>query len=297
MLPVSVVIPTYRRRLKLGVAISKILNCRPAPVEIIVHVDAGDVETEPWLRAEFPAVRVLQSTDRMGPGGGRNKLVEAARSEIVASFDDDSYPLDTDYFARLSEVFSRRPDAAVVASQIVHRGEPVPDAAAAVGPSVLFVGCGVAYRRHVFLECGGYVPLAMAYGIEEVDLAIRLACRRRNIYFSPWLRVFHDTDLSHHGSAAITAASIANLALLAYLRYPISYWPYGSMQVINRVLWLMRARRLRGIAAGLCGIPAHIWRHRRFRETVSSSGLAAFLRARHSQTPFEPLGVDPEPGP
>lgn len=136
-------------------------------METIIHVDAGDLETEPWLRAEFPAVRVLQSSDRIGPGGGRNKLVEATCSEIIASLDGDSYPLDADYFARLSEVFSRRPDAAIVVTQIVHRGEPVPDAAAAVGPSVLFVGCAVVYRRHVFLECGSYVPLAMAYGMGE----------------------------------------------------------------------------------------------------------------------------------
>ncbi len=292
MSPVSVVIPTFNRRLELGVAIRRVLDCRPPPAEIIVHVDVGDMNTEPWLRGEFPAVKVLQSADRMGPGGGRNKLIAAASSEIVASFDDDSYPMDDDYFARLSEVFNRRPDASVVASQIIHRGEPVPDATPVVRSSVLFVGCGVAYRQRDFLDCGGYVPLAMAYGMEEVDLAIRLVCRDKNLYFTPWLRVFHDTDLSHHGSTAITAASIANLALLAYLRYPVRYWPYGCVQVIHRVLWLVRARRLRGILAGLFAIPAHIWCHRRFRDTVSSSGLAEFLRARWSPAPFEPLGVD-----
>src|SRR5256885_4776766 len=121
--PVSVVIPTYRRHLQLGDTIRKIADCRPFPAEIIVHIDAGDSETEPWLRTAFPSVRVLSSKNRMGPGGGRNKLVAAARHDIVASFDDDSYPMDSDYFARLCEVFARRPDAAVVASQIAHRSE------------------------------------------------------------------------------------------------------------------------------------------------------------------------------
>jgi GT2 family glycosyltransferase len=296
MSPVSVVIPTYRRCRELGVAIRKIIDCRPPPSEIIVHVDAGDVETEPWLRREFPTVQVLQSAHRVGPGGGRNTLVGAALSDIVASFDDDSYPLDPDYFARLSEVFSRRPDAAVVASQIVHRGEPAPNAAATVGASTLFVGCGVAYRRRDFLECGGYVPLAVAYGMEEVDLAIRLTSRGKHIYFSPWLRVFHDMDFSRHRNASITAASIANLALLTYLRYPVRYWPYGFMQVVNRVCWLLTVRRFPGIVTGLLRIPAHIWSHRRYRETVSSSGLAAFLRARRTPTLLEPLGNDREPG-
>jgi GT2 family glycosyltransferase len=291
MSQVSVVIPTYKRRSELAVALSRIIRCRPAPAEIIVHVDGGDWETEPWLRAEFPAVKVLTSEDRVGPGGGRNKLVAAARNDVIASFDDDSYPLDTDYFARLSEVFLRRPDAVIIASQIVHRGESVPDATATVGPSVLFVGCGTAYRRQVFLEFGGYVPLLMGYGMEEVDLAIRLACGSKKIYFTPWLRVFHDTDLSHHGKSSVTAASVSNLALLTYLRYPIRYWPFGLMQVFNRILWLIRARRLRGIAMGLSGIPAHLWRHRRFRKPVSPSGLAAFLRARKLAVPLESLAV------
>jgi len=288
---ISVVIPTYKRRVQLGASIGRILDCRPAPAEILVHIDAGDLETGPWLRGAFPNVRVLQSQTRIGPGGARTKLVAAASNDIVASFDDDSYPMDGDYFARLSEVFSRKPDAAVIASQIVLRGAPVLDAKAAVCSAVQFVGCGVAYRRADFLECEGYVPLTIAYGMEEVDLCIRLINRGKNIYFTPWLRVFHDTDLAHHDGAAITAASIANLALLAYLRYPRRYWPYAALQVLSRIVWLVRARRLRGIAGGLLKIPGHIWRHRNFRNPVSPVPLATFLRARRSSAPFELLAV------
>jgi GT2 family glycosyltransferase len=292
MSPISVVIPTYGRHLQLGAAIKRMLECTPPPAEIIVHIDAGDFVTEAWLRSAFPGVRVLRSDNRMGPGGGRNKLVAAACHDIVASFDDDSYPLDRDYFARLCEVFSRRPDAAVVASQITHRGEPVPDAKAAICPAVQFVGCGVAYRRTDFLECEGYLPIAIAYGMEEVDLGIRLTSRSKNIYFTPWLRVFHDTDLSHHASADITAASIANLALLTYLRYPPRYWPYGGMQVLNRVLWLVKTGRLQGIVLGLLAIPGHLWRHKELRDPVSPAQLSAFLLARRSSVPSEPLALD-----
>src|SRR5258708_1132484 len=54
MSQISVVIPTYKRHLQLCAAIKRILDCRPPPAEIIVHIDGGDSETEPCLRAAFP---------------------------------------------------------------------------------------------------------------------------------------------------------------------------------------------------------------------------------------------------
>ena len=52
-----------------------------------------------------------------------------------------------------------------------------------------------------FLNSEGYVPLVVAYGMEEVDLCMRLTNKGKKIYFSPWLRIFHDTELAHHASA------------------------------------------------------------------------------------------------
>jgi GT2 family glycosyltransferase len=291
MAPVSVVIPTYGRFAQLAGTLHRLMACSPPPAEILVHVDHGDGETEEGLRRDFPRVRLFTSDRRMGPGGGRNKLVEAAANDIVASFDDDSYPLDGDYFSRLLESFAARPDAAVIASRIFHRGEPVEEGRREIGLTVHFVGCGVAYRRGEYLATGGYVPLAVAYGMEEVDLGLRLTDARRPIYLSNWLRVFHDTDLAHHASARVTSGSIANIALLVFLRYPPSYWPYGFLQLANRVAWLLRVRRFAGIGSGLARIPGHLWEHRALRRPVSRPGLARFLRMRRHPAPLEPVGA------
>ena len=291
---ISVVIPTYRRQEQLGVAIEKIMRCDPPVAEIIVHVDGGDNETESWLKSRFPTVLVLTSSTRIGPGGGRNKLVSAASYEIVVSFDDDSYPLDTDYFARVCELFRRRPDAAAVGSRITDKGCLIPEANQVVCRAVHFGGGGAAYRRNDFLACGGYLPLAVAYGMEEVDLCIRFVDQGKKIYYSPWLRVFHDNDLSHHADPAITSSSVANQALLVYLRYPFRYWPYGVMQVLHRIVWLIHVGRVRGLASGLLAIPGYIWRRRDFRVPVSPGPLSAFLRARRTSAPFEPLALKPQ---
>src|SRR6185369_14883989 len=102
-----------------------IQSCTPQPDEILVHVDANQRECERAVREAFPVVRVLCSEEHIGPGGGRNKLVDAAQCEFVASFDDDSYPIDADYFARAAKLFEQFPDAAVISAALYHVGEPI----------------------------------------------------------------------------------------------------------------------------------------------------------------------------
>ena len=277
---VSVVIPTWKRTEKLINSLRHILACDPLPAEVIVHVDAGDSETPRALQGQFPSIRVIVSHERMGPGGGRNRLIATANQQLVASFDDDSYPLDADYFAVLQDLFRDFPDASVIAGQINHEGEIVRPRDPSVNWVADFLGCGCAYRRAEFIATGGYVPLPVAYGMEEADLSLRLHDRGGRILFAKRLRVFHATNLAHHRDAAVTKASITNIALLASLRYPASFWWLGSAQVLNRIAWLLRNRRWRGVASGILGIPGHLRRYRQYRQPVSPKTLSGYLALR-----------------
>jgi hypothetical protein len=216
-------------------------------------------------------------------------LINSARHPIVASFDDDSYPLDTDYFHRVQTVFHECPDASVVAGHIVERNEKAPDAETLIGATSHFGGGGVVYRREDFVATSGYLNIPLAYGIEEVDLCIRMFHLGKRIYYCPWLRVIHDSDLSRHADPAVTAASISNLALLAYIRYPKRYWAYGSLQVLNRICWLIREKRVSGISRGILQIPANIWIYRRQRNPISAAAIELFFRARSSEPRLRPI--------
>jgi len=145
-----------------------------------------------------------------------------------------------------------------------------------------FLGGACVYRRGAFLEAGGYVPLPVAYGMEEVDLALRIHSRGGKILTSHWLRVFHNSDLRHHADPRVTAGSIANLALLAYLRYPVSLWGIGVGQCANRLLWLLRHGRRRGILKGLTMIPAHLRANRQHRLPVSKKAVRSYLALRRA---------------
>jgi len=279
---ISAIVTAYKRVDQTLATLRVIQSCVPPPDEILVHVDANQSECERAIRDTFEGVRILHSEEQIGPGGGRNKLVEAAQFEFVASFDDDSYPIDSDYFARALRMFEQFPEASVVCAALYHVGEAIGLDAQGAQWTADFSGGACIYRRQAFLDAGGYVPLPVAYGMEEVDFAIRLHARGGKILTTPWLRVFHNTNLQRHADALVTAGSIANLALLAYLRYPVALWGIGVGQCANRLLWLLRHGRRQGIWKGLAMIPAHLRANHRYRVPVSSGALRSYLALRRA---------------
>ncbi len=279
---ITAIVTAYDRIDQTLFTLKRLAACQPAPDEILVHVDAGGQACADAIRAQFPQLRVFESQTPTGPGGGRNKLVSEARNEIVASFDDDSYPFDSSYFERARRLMDEHREAALIGANIIHRGEPVIDDIHAVIQAASFISCGVVFRRADFLAAGGFVPLTVAYGMEEEDISLRLIEGGKQLLKSSRLRVFHDTDLNHHKSALITSGSISNLALLAFLRYPLAYWPYGALQIANRVFWCLRVGRLAGIATGLASIPAHLIRHRHLRQPVSNQTMRLRFSVRRS---------------
>jgi GT2 family glycosyltransferase len=282
---ISAIVTAYERVEQTLATLRVIDNCNPAPDEILVHVDDNRVVCVLAIREAFPNVRVLLSNERVGPGGGRNKLMAAATHDLVASFDDDSYPIDSDFFARAQQLFAKHEDASVICAALYHRGETIALDERNAAWTADFSGGACVFRRSAFLEAGGYVPLPVAYGMEEVDLALRLHARGGRILTSAWLRVFHDTDLQRHGDPRVTAGSIANLALLAYLRYPVSLWLVGLGQCVNRVVWLLRHGRRRGIWRGVTMIPAHLRAHRQYRLPLAVSEVKSYLALRRAPLP------------
>ena len=279
---ISAIVTAYERIEQTLATLKVIQSCAPAPDEILVHVDDNRLECAGAIRNAFPGVRVLLSHERVGPGGGRNKLLAAAMHDLVASFDDDSYPIDSDYFARARDLFAKHEVASVICAALYHRGETIALDERRAAWTADFCGGACVFRRRAFLEAGGYVPLPVAYGMEEVDLALRLHARGGRILTTSWLRVFHDTDLQRHGDPRVTAGSIANLALLAYLRYPLSLWVVGFGQCFNRVVWLLRHGRRRGIWTGMTMIPAHLRAHREYRLPLAFREVKSYLALRRA---------------
>ncbi|HMV47134.1 MAG TPA: glycosyltransferase [Blastocatellia bacterium] len=275
---ISVVIPTWRRSEQLSQVLELLLGCLPPPDEILVHVDAGDTETIPMLDSRFKQqVTWCQSSVRRGPGGGRNLLIQQARFPLVASFDDDSWPLDQGFFQTAVELMQKHPNAAVLSGEVTMRGEVAGEVADFVAEANCYESGACVLRRDAFLQTGMYLPLRYAYGMEEADVALQLLDAGWAILKTHKLRIYHDSDLNHHASPAINAAHITNTALLTFLRYPVLYWPLGLAQVANRIRFALRVGRHRGVLAGVLEIPDVIHRYWQARKPVRK---ATILRSR-----------------
>jgi glycosyltransferase involved in cell wall biosynthesis len=281
-LPVTAIVTAYQRVDQTLTTLRILSECIPSPAEIIVHVDGNEVSTLEQLRSKFPEVRYLLSEENVGPGGGRNKLVKEATQPIVASFDDDSYPLDSDYFSRAIRLFESHPDASIITARVFHQGDLIEGPSPTLEWTSDFAGGACVYRRAAILSTTGYVPLTTAYGMEEVDLAMRLHAGGKQILATQWLRVFHDTDLKRHADPKVTSGSVANLFLLTYLRYPPSLWPIGLAQATRLILWLLTHGRHRGVLQGLLRVPAFLHQNHEHRQPLRRQAVRSYLSLRRN---------------
>lgn len=282
--PVTAVIAAHRRESVLRV-IAAVKACTPAPAEIIVHVDGADRTLVQRITAAHPGVKVLTSDRLLGPGGSRNRLVRAASHELVASFDDDAWPDHPDYFQRVLDVARLFPHAAMLsAASMPSEWEDARFVRLAV-PS----GCACVFRRSWFLRTDGFVPLRVAYGMEEADLGLQLCHLGGVVVHDPGLRAIHDHPLtSGEQDIATQAAIFCNNALLMALRYPVVLMPVAVAQVaVHVVRKLMRGEHsLLREAARL--MPSHVARHWRHRKAVSARSVLTWLWLKRQAAPLVP---------
>jgi len=280
IVPVTVGIPTWARGEKVLTVLEKIFACDPQPAEVIVHIDAPDGQLERVLGTRFATVKILTSPHRVGPGGGRHRCLVAATQPVFVSFDDDSYPIDHDFFAEVLVLFAAQPGTALLAATITHPWETIAPKPGASEEAVEFAGCGWAVRRDRYLACPGFVDRPFAYGVEELDLGLQFHAAGFALQRTGRLRVFHDTTLSHHRNPRQTASAIQNVALLAWLRYPLPLAGRASLQVANMVVDQATRGRWPGIPAGLVGILGVLWRFRRLRRPYPATKVRDFLARR-----------------
>jgi GT2 family glycosyltransferase len=279
---VGVIIPTYRRGLAVLSTLRRVALCDPLPAEIWVHIDAADGVLEGELAKQFPTVHVLTSSTRLGPGGGRDRCLSACTTPYAFSFDDDSYPVDTDLFGQVERLFLQHPQAAVIGAVIWHRHQSPIRRTACLIRMPSFTGCGHAVRLAAYRQVRGYLPRPDAYGLEETDVSLQLFAASWHIYQSGELRVFHDTELAHHQSPEITSAVVANVGLFAFLNYPLAGWARGLLQLANAIAFSLKMGRFRGIVSGVLRLPGDCYEYRHYRRPIAWDTVRQFLRFRRT---------------
>ena len=272
--PVSVAIPCFGNEASLIEVLRRLSACDPLPQEVLLHLDGGwEPQQDPALNCAIP-MRVLRSSIKLGPGGGRDRLIREAACEVVCSFDDDSWPLDADYFAQAQAVMLAFPNVAVFSPAVYLREKPIMPRMAEASDSVAFEGSATVTRQSHYLQLPGYVPVPDAYGVEEVDVSLQTHAAGFQILTCPWMRAWHDRPYADYQHSLVSW--VRNEVLLSYLRYPLWMQPWGWLRAVRHIIRHSLPDRLSCLLQALASTPAHcqmyqgyvrryrlreIWRH------------------------------------
>ena len=280
---VTVVMATRDRREQVLVTMGHLHALPERPPVVLVDNGSTDGTAEAVERA-FPDVVVLRPGRNLG-AVGRTLGVEAARTELVAFADDDSWWAPGS-LARAARLFDDHPRLGLLAARILvgpqERLDPVCAEMAASplgtepdlpGPSVLgFVACGAVVRRTAYLQVGGFSDVVFFLG-EETVLAQDLAA-------AGWGLSYVDEVVAHHHPGMVVERvgrrqlQLRNALLSTWLRRPAGVVVTHTARLLRRAhephvrgALVDAARRLPAVAAARRTLPAHVERQVRLLES------------------------------
>ena len=298
-----IAITTHRRLPELRRTLGVIAALAPQPNALLVCADGCDDGTAQYVRDHFPQATLIEHAQPQGSIRSRIEMMQAAASDIVVNLDDDSYPMDSDFIARVRELFATRPHVAV--ASFPQRSDEFPETLTVpdFGPSLYtanYVNAAAAFRRSVYLELEGWPP-EFEHAYDESDYTLQCLAAGYAVYYDTGIAIRHHfTSLmrneirTHHRHArneqwsawrrcpfpGVLAVSLYRaLSQLNYAR------KRGLAWVVREPAWWWMA--LRGLPAALRKrrpVPARIYRQwlRLIRRPIGSpeEWQAAFGRER-----------------
>lgn len=219
---VSVVVLNYNGLRHLDTCFTSLLALDYPPDKLeLMLVDNGSTDDSlSFMRARFPAVRLVQTGTNLGFAEGNNVGAREAGGELVAFLNNDTR-VEPSWLRELAQgLFDGREDGVVCTSSLMldWSGERIDFQAGALNfhgfgfqpsyglplegldvvPRELLFACGgsMLIRRDIFLEVGGFDPDYFAF-FEDVDLGWRLWVLGHKVTLTPTAVTYH----RHHGTA------------------------------------------------------------------------------------------------
>src|SRR5215831_19601006 len=156
---VSVMITTTGRIVDLRRTCHVLQRLNPAPLELLVTIDGCKEDVRESLETELQQARVFVNQIGLGSVASRDRMMRAARGNLVLALDDDSYPDQLDCIARIVPMFEQHQNLAVL--HFPQRSDEYPETLAQTdfGPERLtrtFSNSGAVLRRSTYLYLPGF---------------------------------------------------------------------------------------------------------------------------------------------
>lgn len=302
---VSILVVGYNSRGHLGAALGAIAGaCARTPCEVL-FVNNGDDDSEAFVAASHPEVRMLPSCGNVGFAGGNNYLASHARGEWLLLLNPDTrlYPgaIDT-----LLDAAAKRPEFSVLGGMTVGANGADIVSSSLHFPTIATIARGIwggQPRRPASRDAGQVIPVDAVSGgfmlvsrglwdrldgfdegfflyAEELDFARRATDSGARIGTVPAARMYHDIGSGAARSPVRTLYGMRGAAHYYHKHFSPAYaWTCVGLH------WIAGLARF--VAGGLLGWKGR--RYRKLREAFAPVVLRPWTWVRGYDSP----GADP----
>ncbi len=308
---VSVVIPNWNGAAHLPTCLDSLRRQTLRDFEVIVVDNHSADDSLTLLARNYPEVQVLALEENRGFAGACNAGIRAARGEFIVLLNNDT-EADARWLEEVVGAFRRHPEAGLVASKMLlfdrrdvfhtagdyyrvdgrpgNRGVWETDRGQYDREEYVFSACGgsAAYRRTMLDEVG-LLDEDFFYSCEDVDLAWRAQLSGWRCIYAPRAVVYHKLSATGGGTTA-SFYDGRNFIYLLVKDYPGDLWRRYWRAILRaqlQIAWeALRAwrgaaarARLRGMIAGILGIPRMLRKRRAVQRTrrVDTAYLLSIL--------------------
>ncbi len=290
---VSIIIPNWNGAHHLPVCLDSLRRQTYADIEVLV-VDNASQDRSLALLHDYPEIRVLAQSTNLGFTGACNMGLRAASGalRILLNNDTEAHP---NWVTAIVKAFVDHPEAGIIASKMLlfdrrdtlhtagdyvtpdglahNRGVWCPDAGQYNRRAYVFSACGgsAAYRGTMLDEIG-LLDEDFFFSFEDVDLAWRAQLSGWRCLFEPDAIIYHKLKASGGGTTA-SFYDGRNRIYTVVKNYPGDMWEAHWRAIVGGQWALVKAAvaawrgtearaTLRGIAAGILGIPRMLRKRR-----------------------------------
>jgi GT2 family glycosyltransferase len=190
---VSVMITTKDRIVDLRRTWNVLQELDPPPLEVLITADGCTEDVVNAIKEEFSKARVFVNEIGLGSVLSRDRMMRAARGDLMLALDDDSYPEQSDCISRIIAFVEEHPSLAVL--HVPQRTDEYPETLAQTDFGLqrftrTFSNSGAVLRRSTYLQLPGFES-RFFHAYEEPDYALQCVAAGYDVIFSPVITIRH----------------------------------------------------------------------------------------------------------